>query len=555
MLAAVLLYGIYPTGVAILNDGGVEPASFLLFVHFLGTAFAFVAALVTRTSMADVISAWRILMVNSSLRWLLLISMLFNTAANILIFISLGGNQKIQSAVIYETWPLFFIVLTIFFRRERSGGMLKVHNTPISLTLLVIGVLGLLLVSTSGREFSQLMQFSSWLGMSSSLYTASAAALFMAASAFSGTTLNRRLASLKIGSENETSDRGKISVITTAILFRSVSTLIAITYVIFLDENVLSNIFVVTNHMPQMLFCGLVVGLGGILFHYANVTSNHSNINFLWYFVPAFSAFSLVVFGLEENIHSQIIVGTILIIISNLGLNLRVDYSFSYIMSLIALSFSSIICLKFPAFPVNNYYEALGVISALFAILVAFYTDRQFERFKERKNLFLEIFNSAEHLDDSELKSFSLSHSNLSNLTQFQMLFVRYKNNPTLSERILKYYHEMQQSVPFADIFIIWLLGISTIMIAILTRDPNEYLSQFVPVILSVAVVFLCASTTQDIRQRYDGGFYLPNSEDLSEIFGAKRQQELTLTSVFISICVLVILLALQFTAALLSLQ
>lgn len=440
----------------------------------------------------------------------------------------------------------------MLLRKEKDGGLAKLHSTKTTLCFLAIGLAGLGLVSTSGTEFDALFQPENWTGASKSLTAALGAAVSMSASAFFGTTLNRRLAS-QHQSQNDDDQQHILPAITTAILFRSCSVVISLVYVLFLQENLFTNLLRLDGFIEPMMFASFVVGLGGVLFHYANVKSDHSNINFLWYFVPAVGAFSLLLFGLEAKLHAQILVGTILIIVSNLGLNLRVDYSTGYIAALMALSVSSFICLKFPAFPTESYFEALALILSLFAILVAFYTDRQFERFRSRKDLFLTLYNEAEYLDDKELREFVLSSADEMKSESFKRLFNRYKTSPHISANILRFFQEMKQSIPFADIFIIWLLGISAILLSILARDPSDYLSQFVPVVLSVAVVFLCVSTSQDLRVRYGGKLLMSTSSDLSDIFGSSTVQDLQMKSLIISIFVLIALLALQFTAALLS--
>lgn len=551
---AILLYGLYPTALAFLSMSGVEPGSFLVFVHLFALLFVLAAAMVTRLSFRSVKATVKSVLTDDKSRLLLITAMGFNTLSNILIYVALGGAEKIQSAVIYETWPLFFILLTMFLRNEKDGGLAKLHSTNTTLSFLVIGLAGLGLVSTSGTEFDALFQPENWTGASQSLAAALGAAVSMSASAFFGTTLNRRL-STQHQMQTDNDQQHILPTITTAILFRTCSVFISMAYVLFMQENPFTNLLRLDGYIKPMMFASFVVGLGGTLFHYANVKSDHSNINFLWYFVPAIGAFSLILFGLETTLHAQILVGTILIIVSNLGLNLRVDYSTGYIAALIALSISSFVCLKFPAFPTANYFEALALILSLFAILVAFYSDRQFERFKSRKDLFLILFNEAEHQSDDELKDFVLNNNDAMTSSMFNRLYARYKESPEITANILRYFQEMKQSIPFADIFIIWLLGISAILLSILARDPSNYLSQFVPVVLSVAVVFLCVSTSQDLRVRYGGKFLMSTSSDLGEIFGSNTVQDTQMRSLVISIVVLITLLGLQFTAALLSLQ
>lgn len=100
---AILLYGLYPTALAFLNRSGVEPGSFLVFVHLFALLFVLVTALVTRLSFrsikATVISVFK----DDRSRMLLITAMGFNTLSNMLVYVALGGDEKIQSAVIYET--------------------------------------------------------------------------------------------------------------------------------------------------------------------------------------------------------------------------------------------------------------------------------------------------------------------------------------------------------------------------------------------------------------------------------------------------------------------
>lgn len=555
MVLAVVLYGVYPTAITFVNSSGIEPGSFLLFVHILGLTTVLLTLYFSSINLSSLLLVCKIVAKDKTSKLLLLGAMACNTASNILIYVALGGENKIQSAVIYETWPLLFILLTLRFRKADEGGLVRLHSVPITICLLLLGLLGLILVSTSGAVFSEVFSVNSFSSISSTLYTAMAAAVVMAGSGYFGTSLNRHLSKLiEIDSEDSESTKARLkSVLSTAVLSRVVSVIISVFYVIGLQENIATNFMRVESALVPMLFSGFVVGIGGVLFHYANVKSNSSNINFLWYFVPAIGAFSFLIFGLEDDLHNQVLVGTILIIISNFGLNLRVDYSSGFISALIALSVTSFICLKFPAYPVEKYYEALGVVASIFAILVAFYTDRQFQRFNIRKDLFLELYNLSEHYKDDQLKKYALSNDVELTHVQFRTVYERYRSDLNVSEKILKYFQEMKQSIPFADIFIIWLLGISTILLSILTRNPDEYLSQFVPVVMSVSIVFLCVSTSQDLRVRYGGRFLYSDSEALEQEFETSVNQDLKLTSVLISVFVLIALLGLQFTAALLS--
>ncbi|MEL7026153.1 MAG: hypothetical protein AAGO57_02840 [Pseudomonadota bacterium] len=154
ILVSMLFYGFFPVAFLGVRQAGIETSAFLVGIHIVGFGFIAALFLVLRSALdlnwSDILRPFATIKRSS----FLLAGMVFNTTAEVLLFTAIESSRRIQASVLYELWPIVFLILTAVFRPPDDGGVRLLHDKLSSAILFIIGAMGLMLVSISSVSIS-----------------------------------------------------------------------------------------------------------------------------------------------------------------------------------------------------------------------------------------------------------------------------------------------------------------------------------------------------------------------------------------------------------------
>jgi len=504
MVFAVFLYAFFPVSVALSGKIGISGPVYLLALHLIGlvcvSSFLIVYQIGTKARIR--FSDLRSIICDRKIIIKVSVSMFFNTLSNVLLFYSLVSGSKVGATIIYESWPVWFVLMTLIFRKG-IGSFEVIQEKFFTVAFFAAAFLGLVTVASAGSGVGLNLFIIEMDQISGAIWLGVFAAISMALAGFFSTGTIRHISFLLSPNKEEEKKDVSINIFSAlfgGVLFRSLSIVLAciylLLYVNIYDHEIPYNMYDFGfSGLFGLVFAGFVVGTGGVLFHFANVSSKYSNINLCWYFVPFFAVmFMVAFFGADANL-SDLFLGAMLILIANFGLSLNVDFSKSYKMMLCTVAVSAYITLKGVGEPSTNYYDALTVITSVYAILIAFAIQRQHETRTSiaKESLRLKYcllressIDGAGKIDElmkcSDVNEQKNVLQNLSNLGSGSNEY------NFISETILSL---LSKKMPFGEIFVIWLLGLGSVSVALAASPDGDYLSRFVSVILSSSIVFL----------------------------------------------------------------
>lgn len=249
-----------------------------------------------------------------------------------------------------------------------------------------------------------------------------------------------------------------------------------------------------------VLFATIIVTFGSIFFIFANRLTTISGINILWNLTSLLGILFLYLAGGKEPIIGQILLGGMLIIASNLAISIQVEFSLSYFASLFFLCVSAVICFFIPGANIENYFDAVAIPAGIFAILVAFMIERYASKQARQEDIAIELYSkSAAHENPEVLvetraflkKIFSpLSFVRLE-IVAFQYVEYLRANAPDFMTMAVQIAASRLRIFSFGEIFVLWLIGATTIAIGIAGR-PTGIVVDLLAVILCGTISFLC---------------------------------------------------------------
>jgi|GEM_PF-4232044 len=143
-----------------------------------------------------------------------------------------------------------------------------------------------------------------------------------------------------------------------------------------------------------------VVTIGASFYLVANTVARSSSINILYYLTPVASLILLSILGLD-TVGPAVALGAILIIASNLLIYGRADPSYAYTASLLTLMASATFVYYFPGLAMVDFYDAVSVPGAIFAILIAFMLDRVFQRTNDQEQMVISMIHNFNKCSES----------------------------------------------------------------------------------------------------------------------------------------------------------
>ena len=500
MLGAVGLYIFYPLAVVEGQIAGLSPVDQLFGIYIfalISSLFLFAIRVPTRNEASRVIRELRSLFHSPLFVFLLIASPICNLASFALLVFALQGDEKIQAAVLYELWPAIFIILTSFYRKADEGGFRFTNNKLISSGYFIVGIMGLVLVSSGNQSNLEAMIGGNFFSFKSTVILGLSAAILMALESFFATERSRMLMKRM---DTQGIDKDALGILASQFntpFGRAVS-LVAL-FIISIVFRDLPDLATITSVPIEFAIPGLIAGLGGALFIAANNTSKVSNITFLWYFVPLFAAGTLFVAGHQPNADGIIFIGAIYIVIVNFGLNSQVDLGISFQVALFGLSFIGLIVYFVPGLGFESHFEATGIVMAFFSIQVAFLLDRQNKRRDEYAELWSDLVVLLQTRPNEKVSEFARLATRPTSGPRFYSaaygLVCELESKDTeMMKNILRIARNRDSQVRFGEAFSLFMLLFSTLLIAIVGRPEGSILADFLAIIITTSSIFLALS-------------------------------------------------------------
>ena len=440
------------------------------------------------------------------------------------------------AAILFETWPIFLIILTAFLFR---GANRYRKITPDVVLLLVIGFLGFWFVASSQTggfgNWSDSRVASTLIGIF--IVVLAIATTSLAAFAFRwGVDLVRLLPDEVTRGKNP--DLVEICCIITATCIGN-----------FIGGGIKGFIGLASGEsisaeaIAIAVLCGVFGhALGNVAWRTANVMTNNLGINAISYATPIFSLFWLFLFS-EVDISrvDYLIIGTAAIICANLLINFEAEVRFGFKALILALwgcgafvylrdDFLQFLPFNGWLWPRETYLGALGLSATVFILLLTFRVARLGPRTQVEDNRIFALHRNLEMLARRNLIDGSVnehirgidSAHNPEELraayTQAKLCFARaVAVDHSLDDRKLladaeaqlnMVVHSRQQGVEFGELFSLIIFGGGTILLALLSR-PEVYgwvafLIEVFSVLFSSVIVFLITNVWDLHRERAD---------------------------------------------------
>lgn len=374
MLISVAAYASYPVA-AVLVRGQINPLLFVGLAHVTAFIASAVILLVwgridRRAYLLAVLDGFRDRRAIASITF----GGATNAVSHITLFAAVYYAPAAVVTLLYETWPIIAMYLFYIWMRE--------HYRPFlgsDYVFSCVAFLGLIVVVFSGGGISSLEDLQAG-GVSLGIALALISSLTMAISSGAGIWTTRFY-------------EQKSAALPASFMVQLATKLISgggpLLAALLLSDT--------STTTPQGILIAMAAGLfivtiGASFYLVANTIARSTSINILYYLTPVLSLVLLAVLGLDQ-VGPAVALGAILIISSNLLIYGRADPSYAYTASLLMLMLSASYVYYFPGLAMADFYDALAVPAAIFAILIAFMLDRVFQRTNDQEQLVISMLH------------------------------------------------------------------------------------------------------------------------------------------------------------------
>ena len=464
MLAAVLLYSLLPVFIT-WGEGYKAPFMYNA-VSTLFTSIGISVYLIVfyRHQLFDR-EIWRVACRNWQ-RWSLL-GVLLGTFNYAVFGWSLRYIDVSVAAVLFETWPLWMILLTgIMFQGEHRYE--NVNAFGWICILMGFTGLGFVILSQTGDVVfgkENISFFYLFLGVLFALIAAGMVGLNGSCSIRWGTTVMKDI------SDHKQKEYGKdltMLFVLIATLFASIPGIIIGVALSVLGEH---NEVVETDNMIIAALSGFFVLFPGrIFFRLANLTTTKLEINTIAYGTPVFT---LICLAILEYINvprtDWLIIGTLGIVAANALLNFKAERRLAYQSLVVALWVCGVVVYFRSFFHAPVFYETVAVVTTMFILILSFRVDRLVRRTSDEDKLTLEIWQKIsslpEYLQDrlceideaQTAKKLGEAHKEFRNSLKKECADDKEFSDIMQQANILA--HSKQQGDNFGEHAVLWILG------------------------------------------------------------------------------------------------
>lgn len=438
------------------------------------------------------------------------------------------------TAILFETWPIFIILLTArLFRTENRYRSI----TNEMLLMFFVGFAGFAFVVVGqGGGFGSIER-AGLATLSAGVSLAIIAAIITAFTAFSfrwGTDLIQELQHGPSGPMNSDSLE-MFSLVIAYLIANSVSVVLNSAIGASAGEAISLRTLIIA-----VVFGGATNVIASLAWRKANLTTNNLGINALAYTIPIFSLLWLFVFSRVEPLRPDyLIIGAIGIIIVNLLINFEAEVRFGFKALVLALwacgtfvylrdEFLHLLPFGGWLWPRETYLGALGFSATVFILLLTFRVARLAPRTQDEDNRIFALHRNLELLArrglivpeaSGHLRAID-SARNVEELqaayTQVKLCFVQAAamDVPLADRRLLAnaetqlnmMVHSRQQGVDFGELFALIIFGGSTVLLSLLSRPEvsgwTAFLYEVFSALFPAVIIFLIVNVWDLHRDR-----------------------------------------------------
>ncbi len=531
MLASTVIYGLYPL-VAYSASAIAHPILLIALAHSAATLVQFVALIVAARregkALKDVFVS--ISPFGKIFKWAAGQGVV-HSVAHISLFAAFIYLDKYAAALIYDAWPILMIVMAAPLLPGRA---LPTAKEWFFILLSFVGLILILSAKAGGADgwlaigpgpdsmagFGAAIALLSMVGMA---FTAVAAvrleALSMAAYRF-----------LAMRSEGERARAFKVSgneakpyssAILSPFLGNAFSMIVSIAAAVIyfaLSDDVAVRADTLDPVLGLGLAAGVIAATAQICFIISNRSTRLTSINVLYNLTPLFGILFLYLAGTNETIEGQILLGGMLVIAANLAISVHAEITIAYYVSIASICIVSVYCFFVPGMDINAYYSAIAIPAGIFAILIAFMTERLSVRQLRQEDIAIEIFESYRkrelHGESRERLREVVSNVLISNsakaVRDSARAFINRnrESSPEVSSLMARLATNRLRIFGFGEIFVLWLIGVATLGLAVFGRPPNVE-ANMLATVLAATISFLCVLVIEPV-----------NSQRASMLFG-----------------------------------
>lgn len=492
LLLSVIAYSVFPL-IGTHTVAIVHPVLFIGLSHLFAliaisavTAFLVHRDLLKKTALGLLVSR----------RFLLLAagSGIANAGSHASLFASFAYISSASATALYEIWPIA-VVLLIGRLLPQKYSIIKVRQW-LFIFLALSGVALLVKSATSSSEESSLIHGQNLYGVVLALLSG----VLMAISSALDVSLTRRLDALRAPFIQPIIAQNVIKI------FSSSATIL---FFLLLYRPPLESIRLDISILSMAAATGVfVIAFGAVAYHIGNILAESPTVNLLWYLTPVFALLWLDLSG-AGSITPTVAVGAILIISANLLLTTRADSKSAYAGTLEGLCLSAFFCIYVSGADNGHYYDMIAASTAVFAILAGFMLQRVSEKAQRVSNIAVDLLEAV-----IRSTKFTISEKHLLIQSILDYLDARLANTKLMAEPLPKFYANADNSVDllsrkisiglkrvvsFGEMLVLVLLAVLSLLIAHLER-PASFIGDFMPVVLTGVMVFLCVRIYEEER-------------------------------------------------------
>jgi len=263
-------------------------------------------------------------------------------------------GYKIISILILETWPILLsIIITPFIKRA----IIKIGYYE--LTFSSLSIIGIVVLSTNSLVWIDGIHQNRDL-----IYTVIFSLLSMILMAVA-TALKAKASEILYTEYNIGAFKGYLSL---QLMYIPLMPLALIPY-FFENESFIIIIDYIDVFMIFLIF--ILNFLSAYLYTYGTLYLKRASDTYIWFFTSVFSIILVSIIEVKVPIFNELI-GIALIISSNILIVFKIDSKISYIASIVSLLITGTICSYIPGSNFSQYFDALGVLTIFFVVILSF---------------------------------------------------------------------------------------------------------------------------------------------------------------------------------------
>ena len=369
------------------------------------------------------------------------------------------------AAVIYESWPLIFVLLMSFQFRDIDNRYNKISGRQIFLILYAFAGLICVILSQNSREIERLAigQYNITFGIILSLAGAITTSFqsFQYKWAYDIQEEMKKncdyINEINVKKYNEdTLEFASLQIIRS--LVNTVGAIVTLILSLLLPSNLGGGVNLSMNELSWSFVGGMSFILASMSAHKANLLTRNLAINSLRYLIPALSLGFLILYSLVFNrqdivdIRSErlLIIGILSLVSANILINFQYDKRLNLPSLVLAIWFSGIVVYlrsgifdnsyesKNYFWSGSDYFASLGVSATIFSLILAFRMNKISEQAAREEDLTYGLFQ--------KIKSMSRKKTLNSNALQ-ELLLIDAARRP---EDIKVHYGNLSQALKYA---------------------------------------------------------------------------------------------------------